>query len=156
MAAIRKGLADSRSHYALRQLAEVIVSELRPKDYNSEILAVFHFVWAHTRYTQDPRRIELVKAPYIIAQQLLDGNTPTVDCDDLIALTAGILEALGHHVEAVTAAFKNVFHQGERQYTHIFVRVREPSTKRYIVLDPVPVRVKDMLGRIVAAKIWPL
>ena len=154
---LRRAVADSQSHYALRQLVEDICDGLASKDYLSEALAIYHFVLARTRYMRDPRHIELVKAPYIVAEQILAGKRPSVDCDDVACFLCGLLQLAGHTVRVVTVAFKDSFYKGERQYSHIFCQVQEPRTGKWITLDPVAHQgTRGMHGRIVAAKIWPL
>jgi hypothetical protein len=82
---------------------------------------------------------------------------PSIDCDDIVALQAGLLLSLGREVRAVTVAFRNAFHAGERQYSHVYLQVREPRTNTWITLDPVAAEdTATMLRRVRAVKIWPI
>ena len=157
VAAIRQAAMDSQTHYELRQLAESVVSGLRDKDYLSESLAVYQFVWANTRYTRDPRTLELVRAPHLVAQALLRGEKPCLDCDDMTALIAALLLTLGFQVRVATVAFKDMFYRGERQYSHVFVQGFEPRSGSWITLDPVAgITTNEMLRKAVAVKLWAI
>jgi transglutaminase-like putative cysteine protease len=155
---IRDAALRSQNMYSVRQLAERICQSVRSKDYVSEMLALLNFVERHTRYMRDPRTVELVRAPYVVVEEINQGKIPNIDCDDMAALLAALLIACGHEARIVTVAFRNIFFQKERQYTHVFVQSKEPSTGRWITLDPVPGpgKVKRMLSRVVAAKVYPV
>lgn len=155
MSFIAKGMMDSQGHSIVRQMAEDICQGLRSKDYLSEILALYHFVCTHTRYMRDPRTIELVRAPYVSCQQIQRGETPSLDCDDMTALLGAMMLAVGCEVRIVTVAFRNMFYNGERQYSHVFCEAREPKSGSWVVTDPVAGRdTKNMLRRVVAQKTW--
>jgi len=63
--------------------------------------------------------------------------------------------AVGGHVEFVTCAFRHMFHAGERQYSHVFVRAQDPRSKQWVVLDPVAAeRTQKMIRDIKAYKTW--
>jgi transglutaminase superfamily protein len=152
-----KAALESQDHFEIRQLAEVIVRDLRTKDYNSEALAVHHFVCAKVRYCRDPKTVELVKAPYLVARELLAGGRPQLDCDDITALIAALMLSLGASVRIVTVAFKNMFYNRERQYSHVFAQVLEPKSNAWVTLDPVAgSNTKSMMRRVIASKIYPV
>lgn len=157
VAVIIKSAIEAQNHYIVRQLVEEICKDIRSKDYLSEILAIGHFVSSKTRYMRDPLTVELVKAPWIVIKEIYDGGTPNLDCDDMTALLAALLLSVGCRVRVVTAAFKNTFYKGQRQYSHVFVQAYEPKTKTWITVDPVAgEKTKSMHNRIVAAKIYNL
>lgn len=155
---IRDAALRSQKFYHVRKLAEEVCRGLRPKDYVSEALAILRFVESNTRYTRDPRAIELVKAPYVVVSQLKSGQKPALDCDDQAALIAALALMVGFEVRIVIVAFDNLFYKGERQYTHVFCQVREPRTRAWLTLDPVPApgRTEAMHKRIVAARVYPV
>lgn len=167
---IKRAALESQSHYPLRLLAEDIVGRLGSKDYLSEILAVYCWVVNNTRYANDPRTVELVRSPREVVSRLyanidrlrsnFSGKTkwrPSLDCDDLSTLLAGLFLSLGREVRIVTVAFRNAFYNGKRQYQHVYVQVREPRTLQWIVLDPVAAETTgEMLRRTKAVKIWPI
>ena len=152
---MRDAALSSQEHLSVRQLAEEICQGVASKDYASEYLAIYYHVLGRTRYMRDPRTVELVKAPHVVATDLLLGKVPSLDCDDLAALIAALILTVGGEPEFVTVAFKNQFFNGERQYSHVFCRAREPRTKEYVVLDPVSAeKTHEMFSRIRAAKVW--
>lgn len=167
---IRRVALGAQGDYALRLLAEDVVGRLGSKDYLSEICAIYYWVLANTRYANDPRTVELVRSPREVLTRLrrnvqaLRGAAaglatwkPSLDCDDMTALYAGLFLALGREVRIVTVAFRDAFYAGKRQYGHVYVQVREPRTGHWIVLDPVAAEdTGDMLRRVKAVKIWPI
>lgn len=157
VALIKKYAVESQSDPAVRLFAEELVAGLQSKDYLSEILAVYYGVLARTRYANDQRTVELVKRPGWVVRQIRAGAVPSIDCDDFVALLAGLLLSLGREVRAVTAAFRDAFHAGERQYSHVYLQIREPRTNMWITLDPVAAEeTGTMLRRVRAIKIWPI
>ena len=157
VAVIKTAALDSQRHYVTRQLAEAIAGDLPSKDYLSEYLAFYYFVLAHCRYMRDPRTVELVRAPFVVAKELLGGKTPSVDCDDMGALLCALVLSAGGECRVVTVAFRNAFYKGKRQYSHVFAQAKEPYSGVWITLDPVAAdRTRQMIRRVKAAKIWPV
>ena len=145
----------AQNDYVVRQMAEAICRDLRSKDYLSEMLAILHYISANTRYMRDPATIELVKAPELVIKEILSNQRPQLDCDDLTALLAALLLAVGNRIRVVTVAFRHVFYKNERQYSHVFVQALEPRSGVWVTLDPVAgERVKNMHQRAVAVKIY--
>lgn len=170
---IRKLAIQCQRHYPLRLLAEEIVGRLDSKDFLSEILSVYYWVLGNTRYANDPRNVELVRSPREVLSRLQRvvadllpiaraGSSatawrPSLDCDDLVCLICGLFLCLGRQVQIVTVAFHDQFVNGQRQYSHVYIRVREPRTGQWIVLDPVAAEgASEMLKRVKAVKIWPV
>lgn len=152
----KAALGDGDS-FATRRLCESLCEGLDSKDYCSEYLSLYYFLLQRTRYMRDPRRTELVRAPEVVTRQILDNHRPSLDCDDLSTWLAAALLAVGGQPEFVTVAFSHMFYAGQRQYSHVFVRVKEPRSGKYIVLDPVAAeKTPQMLARVKAAKTWPI
>lgn len=152
---MRHAALSSQEHFGVRQLAEHICQGIDSKDYVSEYLALYHYVLRACRYMRDPRTVELVRAPHVVVAELANGKRANLDCDDLSAFLAALLLSVGGRVEFVTVAFRHMFFQGERQYSHVFLRAQDPRTKQWIVFDPVAAeRTKKMLGDVRAAKTW--
>lgn len=169
---IKRCSLTAQHSYALRLLAEDVVGRLESKDYLSEIMAIYYWVCSHTRYANDPRTIELVRSPTELLARLEKNVArlralfaggghgtwkPSLDCDDLTCLLAALFLILGREVQIVTVAFRDAFYNGQRQYQHVYLRVREPRTMTWIVLDPVAADTTgEMLSKVKAVKIWPV
>lgn len=157
VAAIRQAYQAAQGNFKLRQLVEHVCAGIRAKDYLSECLAIYNFVESNTRYMRDPRTVELVKSINLLIDQLLSGQKPQIDCDELAALIAAMLGSTGASVRLVTIAFKHVVHNGEQQFSHIFVQALEPRTNTWVTLDPVAGRqTNKMLNQALIAKVWPI
>ena len=157
VAVIKKSVLDAQNKPVVRALAEEVCKYLPSKDTVSEANAFYHLVLDRTRYMRDPRTVELVRAPWVVVQQIMAGHTPGLDCDDMTALICALAAVSGAECRAVTVAFKNMFFNGRRQYSHVFAQVREPRTGIWITLDPVAGnKTEEMKRRIVAAKFWPV
>lgn len=154
---MRKAALEDANRFETRQLAESICEGLDSKDYTSEYMALYQCLLQRTRYMRDPRRTELVRAPYLVSQQILAGHRPSIDCDDGALWLAAAVLAVGGKVEFVTCAFQKLWMDGRIQHSHVFSRALEPRTRSWIVLDPVAAeKTPQMLHRIVDATTWPI
>lgn len=147
----------SQDHLCIRQLAEEFCQGLESKDYCSEYLAIMNGVLQHSRYMRDPRTVELVKAPYVIASDILAGKTVNLDCDDFTGLIDALVLSVGGKCDVVTVAFRKMFYNGQQQFSHVFARAYDPRNGNIIVMDPVAAeKTGEMLKRVKAAKVWPI
>jgi hypothetical protein len=154
---MRRAALDDADHFDTRQIAEAVCEGIDSKDYLSEYLALCYFILQRTRYMRDPRRVELVRAPRIVSQQIMAGHRPSLDCDDMATWLAAAILAVGGKPDYCTVAFQHMYMDGVQQYSHVFVRALEPRNRCYAVLDPVAAeKTKQMLGRVVAASVWPV
>jgi transglutaminase-like putative cysteine protease len=152
---IKRDVVASQSDYSVRHLAEQIVQGLPSKAYRDEYLAIYYFVLSHTRYSRDPRTVELVRSPERVARDILSGRRPSLDCDDLSSLICALIASLGGGCRVVTIAFRNMFHKGERQYSHVFAQAKIPHSNQWVTLDPVAgSNTGKMHRRGVASKAW--
>ncbi len=88
---------------------------------------------------------------------LPEADVTVSNCDDMAALIAALVLAVGGECQIVTVAFSNVFYQGQRQYSHVYAAAREPQSGKWIILDPVAAdRTAQMRSRVVHAKLWPV
>jgi transglutaminase-like putative cysteine protease len=157
VAVIKKAAIDAQTRPEVRMLAEEVCRYLPSKDTVSEALAIYNLVLDRTRYMRDPRTVELVKAPWVIVRQMMAGHVPSVDCDDQSALICALLAITGAECRVVTVAFRDMFYEGRRQFSHVFAQAREPRTGAWITLDPVAGdKTREMQRRVVAAKFWPV
>jgi hypothetical protein len=149
-------LTDARE-FATRRLCEAVCQGIDSKDYTSEYLALYYTLLQRTRYMRDPRTTELVRAPYLISQQMMSGTRPSIDCDDMATWLAAAITAVGGQVRFVTVGFANLFYQGRRQFSHVYVEALEPRSGLWIALDPVAAeRTPEMISRVKAREAWPL
>lgn len=138
----QKGQYDSR----LRLLAEKITANIFEHDYLSEYMAILNWVRVNVRYSRDPRTIEQLKEPHVIVE------TGTGDCDDMAVLIAALIGQIGGRVRFVAGAMKGAkkLPSGRPVLSHVWAEAFDPSSKCWVVLDPVPGRkVHQMLGRVI-------
>jgi hypothetical protein len=124
---------EGEKNFRVRQWAEMIVKDVPPKDYLSEILALRAWcVSPWCRYTNDARHVEQCKTPLRMLGEIESAGVTLVDCDDIATLLASFAMCLGRECEFVMAAFERM-----GQYTHVFVRIKEPRSGSWIICDPV-------------------
>ena len=131
MVRLAQGERGEQSLY-VRGVTEEIVRGLQPKDYLSEILAIRYWAMAKIRYMNDPVHIELIKDPQRICEEVLRYGTTVADCDEIACCLGAMALQLGRKAEFVAGGFRSPGH-----YSHVFVRVKEPRSGAWIVLDPV-------------------
>src|SRR4029077_652061 len=154
---MRRAVLDSQNRMEVREFCENLCAGLDSKDYLSEYLAVYHAVLRMCRYMRDPRTVELVKAPYLVARELLMGGRPSIDCDDSSSFIAACVMAMGGTARFVTVAFRDMFYEGRRQYSHVFCEAFEPRSRQWIVIDAVAAeRTKQMIRDVKASKFWSI
>lgn len=134
LTAMDKMAREGQSHPQVRRYAEEVIRRVYPKDYLSELAALYYDVCRRIRYTRDPAEREYVQHPAVILQNR------AADCDDQAVLLRAALGALGlsvgNPIEFVTVGFdKNAPHG--RRYTHVFLRAFDQKTGQWVVLDPV-------------------
>lgn len=157
VAVIKEAAVQAQTKPVVRALVEEITRYLPSKDTVSEAVAFYNLVLDKTRYMRDPRNVELVKAPWIVIEQIMSGQTPSLDCDDISALLCAMLATSGAQCRVATVAFQRMFYKGVQQYSHVYAQVREPRTGVWITLDPVAGnKTQEMQNRTVAVKYWPV
>lgn len=134
----------------VRSMAEHVVRGLADKDYQSEIIAIRNFAAERVRYANDPLTTEWTKDPQRIAEEIRAHGRAVGDCDDIASFISALCKGLGRECEFVTVGFRAPGH-----YSHVFARVKEPKTGRWIVCDPVAGSDEaSMLRRVRTYKIW--
>ncbi len=143
MAAMKQMARAGEVHPQIRRWSVSVVRGVTPKDYLSEVAALYYDVCRQVRYTKDPAHTELVNHPAVTLAQKAG------DCDDqtdLIragmgalrgsqaALGAG-LGSVGHEVEFTAVGFRE--RGGPDPYSHVFLRFRDPKSGEWAVVDPV-------------------
>lgn len=134
----------------LRSVTEDVVRGLQPKDYLSEILALRHFVATRCRYLNDPLTTEWVKDPQRLAEEILASGSAAADCDEIASLIVAMARQCGREGEFITVGFGR-----PGSYVHVFARIKEPKSGKWIVCDPVAgVDEAGMLHRVTTWKAW--
>jgi len=140
----------------LRKLVESIVAQVDPKDYLSEVAAIYYYVLKNVRYTRDPKHIELVQHPYLSLQpqawdRAAGRRGSQIDCDELACVIAAMIMVVGNSAEFVTISTSHA--QG---FHHVFCVAKTQDGQR-IVLDPVPGPfTTEMIQQTVRYQAWPI
>ena len=131
----------------VRSMADHCIRKLQPKDYLGEIIAVRNFAAERIRYSNDALGVEQVRDPQRICEDILNYGNATADCDDAACFIAAMCRQLGRECEFIVVGFG-----APGIYSHVFTRVREPKTKRFIVCDIVAGT--DEAGMLRKVKTW--
>ena len=124
---------EGERNVKVRQYAEAIVRQLRPKDYLGEILAIRHWCTSpRLRYANDARHVEQVKSPFRVLTEIEQYGVSNLDCDDYATLIAALGMSLGRN-----ARFTMVGFGMPGDYTHVFAGLQEPRSSQWIITDPV-------------------
>jgi hypothetical protein len=136
----------------VRGAVEYCTRGLLNKDYLSEVLSIRNFVAERVRYQNDPVGLELVKDPQRLVEEMARYGIAVGDCDDMALLLATMARQLGREAEFITVGFGPPNH-----FSHVFARVKEPKTGKWIVLDPVAgTRETPMLARVTTWRPWKI
>ena len=140
----------------VRRHAERIVGSLRPKDYASELMAIFYWWCRAGRYTRDPVHVELLKDPERLVTDGERGHL-VCDCDEFALGIATDCLVVGAPAQFVTVGFRPRMPGAPEIYTHVFARAQDPRTGIWWVLDPVAgVKAGSMLKRVQQYRIYPI
>lgn len=149
-----EAIQGSRGEASLlvRSVTEQVIGKLTPKDYVGEIVAICNWVAERVHYTNDPLHVELLKDPQRLVEEIVARGHARGDCDDIACLIATMCSQVGRHAQLVVAGF------GSRgSFSHVFARVQDPKSSRWIVCDPVAGSdVAGMLSRIKTFEIWSI
>lgn len=110
----------SQDFYVRQKAIDILLKTgIQPKEYLSEIKALFEWVQQNIRYTKDPFRVEVLHS----ARRVMELRAG--DCDDMTILLGSMLESIGHPVRLVIIGpdplqpklfshiYLEVFHQGQ-------------------------------------------
>lgn len=124
----------------VRQFTEYVIGQVWPKDYISEIVCVRHIFSQRAPkhphmpllvYKNDNRHVEFVKTPARMVREIIHNGFAIGDCDDFSTLAATMCLCFGREVEFVAMGF------APRSLSHVAVRVKEPKSGQWILLDGV-------------------
>ena len=136
----------------VRGVKDHIIRDVQPKDYLTEILAVRNYVHEKCKYSNDALGVEQVQDPERICDQIVKYGTAVCDCDDIATVMAALCRQLGRETQFVIVGFGR-----EGSYSHVFTRVKEPKSGKWIVLDPVAgTDETGMLRRVTTFQIWKI
>jgi hypothetical protein len=155
-------VADGESgqkSFKVRERAESVIKHVRPKDYLSEILALYYWTCGpQFRYTRDPVRVELVKEPTRILWEIDNNGITLIDCDEFATFSRAILGAIGNESRIVTVGFTPPGDRSPREdafdddifrlissphprlpgpFTHVFCQAMKPGGGGWVTVDPV-------------------
>ena len=145
---------EGQSHPDVRRYVIGVIRQVEPKDYLSEMAAIYYDVCRTVRYTRDPANREFIHHPAVVLQ------TRAGDCDDqavvIKAAVAASNAAVGVPVEFVTVGFDRRAPIGQR-YTHVFARAQDTKTGNWLVMDPVAgPHARDMVRRVQVFQSYPV
>lgn len=144
--------------WRLREQVENIIRFVRPRDYWSEVLAIYYWTCGpQFRYTRDPRRVEQVKDPLRMLWEIWRYGSTLGDCDDLATFLMACIGSIGGRTRIVTVGFRPV--DGRKPvrnsfkdldirlmtsphprlpgpFTHVFCQAMKPRGG-WVTLDPV-------------------
>ena len=103
------------------EFARGLLQGVPAKDWQREILTLFHFVRNNIRYTLDPDELELLATP----ERLLEIGAG--DCDEMAMLLAALLKATGKPVRFLAVGFE------AGDLSHVYVEVKNGDA--WIPLD---------------------
>lgn len=93
--------------FKIRERAEDVIRYVRPKDYWSEMLAIYY--WAcgpQFRYTRDPRKVEQIKDPMRMLWEIDRYGITLVDCDEYSTFLRSTIGSIGGKTRFATVGFR--------------------------------------------------
>jgi hypothetical protein len=117
----RQGALDTM----IRQQAVSQTMNVKPKDWNGEVAALFNFVQNKIRYVRDIDGVETLHTARRVLQNAAG------DCDDKSILLAAMLKSLSHG-----ARFHAVGFRDGNSCQHVFVEAQPGKRGPWIALDP--------------------
>lgn len=121
----------------IRKHVETIIAAVRPKDYLSEVAAIYYYCLKNIRYTRDPMHVEFVTSPLkLLVKNPWDAqagrSAGQEDCEAISTAIATAVISIGNPAEFVTITTKTFggFH-------HVFCVTTLPDGRK-AVLDPIP------------------
>jgi transglutaminase-like putative cysteine protease len=110
----------------IKATARDIIAMVPRKNYSQEARLLFYFVRDEIRYTRDTDGLEVVQTP---DKTLAMGHG---DCDDMSALLASLLAAVGHK----TRFFAAGFYGGPIEHVWVETLIGGRDGNRWFAMDP--------------------
>lgn len=156
---VRRALEGEQSQ-AIRRLGEEILGSVRPKDYVSEVAAIYYWVLVNLRYMRDPVHVEYLKSALISLQpqpwdRAAGRRAGVGDCDDnsiaIATLVSALVMVVGNRASIVT-----ITTDPRRDFHHVFTVAKVPGVGN-LVVDPVAgPNATAMLQRVARAQEYPV
>ena len=125
-------IRDSKKIPAIREVAEDVIQNVTERNWLEEIKALFNYVKANIRYTQDIENVEMVKTPLKHITDIRDRGITYGDCDDATALLGALLVSVGYVVKVVIIKSEK---NKENSFNHIYLYAQVPHSNTWISLD---------------------
>lgn len=142
-----------------RRVIENIVRDVKPRDYLSQLAAIYNWFNARWQYLKDPVPSEMVSDPVRIMDDIAEKGRFLGDCDDAATFLVGAARTIGIKAIPIRVGFAKgrkvrVKKNGRVRrvrlptpYTHVLAVARDQHG-RIVALDPVAgIRTWSMLRR---------
>lgn len=120
---VKKMIEFIRKPDQLAVVRKFVEDVLRYTNYSKnkiiDVIRIFNFLKKHIRFMKDIHKVETIKTPKHLIDELKQKNVVVGDCDDLSMLLASFLKVIGYPVRFVITATPNSLN-----YNHIFVEVK--------------------------------
>lgn len=114
---MRRHVQAARTDPGMRAAVLEALRGVREKDQLAEAQSLFEWVLERTRFTRDPRGVELLQEPTYLLRQIRKEGVAYTDCDDAAMLFAALAETAGYPTR-----FRVQGAPG-RDYSHVLVDV---------------------------------
>lgn len=119
---VNKMIEMLRNPVQLAYARKFVEDILRYTDYSKnkikDVIRIFNFLKNKVRFLKDIYKVETIKTPKHLIEELKTKGRIVGDCDDLSMLLATFLKVIGYPVRFVITAVGNSL-----QYNHIYVEV---------------------------------
>ncbi len=93
---MRRHVQAARTDPGMRAAVLEALRGVREKDQLAEAQSLFEWVLERTRFTRDPRGVELLQEPTYLLRQIRKEGVAYTDCDDATMLFAALAETAGY------------------------------------------------------------
>lgn len=93
---MRRAVEAAKTDPAMRAAVLEALRGVREKDQLAEAQSLFEWVLDRTRFTRDPRGVELLQEPPYLLRQIRKEGVAYTDCDDAAMLFAALAETAGY------------------------------------------------------------
>jgi transglutaminase-like putative cysteine protease len=125
-------IRESKQVPIVRETAENIISAVPERSWRAEMNALFNYVRANLRYTQDIENVETVKTPLRHLTDIKQRGIAYGDCDDATVLLGALLVNAGYSVRVVIIKSDR---NTSGEYNHIYLYAKIPNTDAWVCLD---------------------